>query len=373
LFDALVHPNSNIIRNLKYFTLTKSNESLDFAKDQRDMYILLMLALPRDKVVRFESFVRFDSNAFKILVQAQRQLEDIDVPLGNAVQDTTSLVPYLTAVNDITVWIDRDAARAASTFQNYESLLQHTLRLASMAIVASRADGPQMPGYDADISLIEFPQVNNKIGRLDLRDLELVDLLLGSHYVRITDYINLDTLSSLHLFDCLDLEPIIHGLTDIFSTNSSSLKYLSICLPDELSASTSQSSISHDIELLLLSFNGLRYLLLSMSTLALVSKESIINHAETLTFLAISSEHTSSAQYGVADITAVLNACTNLAELGIAIGIPSCSWVTLCRTVLVDDSVDPSSSAFLVVQKILVRCFLLKHRFFLSSLEILLT
>jgi hypothetical protein len=180
-FDALIHPNSNIVRNLKYFTLTNSNESLDFANDQREMFILLMLALLRDKLVRFESFVRFDSNAFKILVQAQRQLEDIDVLLGNAVQDTTSLVPYLTAVNDITVWIDRDAARAASTFQNYESLLQHTPQLASMAIVASRTDDPQMPGYDADISLIKFLQVNNKIGRLDLRDLELVDLLLGSH------------------------------------------------------------------------------------------------------------------------------------------------------------------------------------------------
>jgi hypothetical protein len=166
---------------------------------------------------------------------------------------------------------------------------------------------------------------------------------------------------------------MIRGLTDIFSTNSSSLKYLSICLPDELSASTSQSSISHDIELLLLSFKGLKSLLLSMSTLALVSKESIINHAETLTFLAISSEHTSSAQYGVADITAVLHACTNLTELGIAIGIPSCSWITLCRTVLVHDSVDPSSSAVSVVQKILVRCFLSKHRFFFSSLEFPLT
>jgi hypothetical protein len=109
------------------------------------------MAIPKDKLVYFSSDVCFDSSTIRILVQSQRCLEVIIVPLQERLLDSGALLPYLAAIKDVFVWISRDATRAADTFENYDPLLQHKplgiMRTRWKGSISSYRDGSQS-GHD---------------------------------------------------------------------------------------------------------------------------------------------------------------------------------------------------------------------------------
>lgn len=261
LCDVLVHPKSNILPNIKHFSLEMSAENFNFTEIQRMRFTLFMMALPKNKLAEFVSEVRFDSTMFRVLIQFQQQLRSIAITFGESFSKPPVLSSYLIAVEDISIRLYGEDEQSAMIFKRYEPLLLQTPNLRSLQIRPSIPEKKRFP----NVGSIEFPVVGDGSDRLRLKYLDLSSLILGDHHVRISNHISFETLVSLKLDRCALIPPFLDELIRTFTKGHSFLENLHVCYNSDYSWEGDHSAIMHIIERLLLSFQGLVTLYVSVS------------------------------------------------------------------------------------------------------------
>ncbi|KAI8943389.1 hypothetical protein NX059_001401 [Plenodomus lindquistii] len=167
------------------------------------------------------------------------------------------------------------------------------------------------------------------------------EIELGLSYSNLFNYIDSLSLTELRLVECLQIQPLLTHLIQSFNSNGSNLKRLDIV--ESSRTVVPHVPVSPTISTLLSSFKGLRHLAVATRGSTQVSKESIINHAETLERLQIdnSSNSLRPAAYGESDLAAILTACSNLEELAIEMGIPVMEdWLGIHHDIFQEQSND---------------------------------
>jgi hypothetical protein len=98
LFEALVSPKSNILNNVKVFGLLRDLEvDEEFSKAQQQSLITFLTALPRDKLTEFTMAFDLDQTIFRVIVQTQRKLKEVNILLSESLSELSlmDLAPYL--------------------------------------------------------------------------------------------------------------------------------------------------------------------------------------------------------------------------------------------------------------------------------------
>ncbi|KAH7411683.1 hypothetical protein DE146DRAFT_248946 [Phaeosphaeria sp. MPI-PUGE-AT-0046c] len=124
---------------------------------------------------------------------------------------------------------------------------------------------------------------------------------------------------------------MLETLISTYAQGPCTLKKLTLCLTSHAVKHSDGLGICHDIERVLLSFRGLESIFLDMSHLGLVSKESVINHSQSLETSGIGTSHAMSVAYKTSDLAVILNDCTKLTQLAIPLGIGTSKWTGLCH------------------------------------------
>ncbi|KAI4638152.1 hypothetical protein J4E93_010462 [Alternaria ventricosa] len=213
---TLLHPQSGITGHIRELDICESAKTTD--GDYRA--ILVITAIPRDRLRRFESTCKVSALTFQVLLQSQRRIEDIDI---------------------------------GGSFST-----------------------PDQPTHES---------------------------------------LNLSNLKGLHIEWCIDQIPLLEGISSFYTHNAGQLEELIIALPTRME---NPKHTVQAIDTLLKTCPKLTYLQLDLSVHGLVARDSVLVHCKTLTELMMESGMTEGGNYfPIADITAILKACTKLTALAI--------------------------------------------------------
>ncbi|KAF2826089.1 hypothetical protein CC86DRAFT_406389 [Ophiobolus disseminans] len=321
--NALINPRSSILAHPRYLTVLPAEKTYELDDFQRRLLLTILTALPRDTLRGFTTNFLIDRMTFQSVIQTQRQLESFYVGLSKDLGDLTPMAPYLAAITETVVFVHWNGEESLVSCKNHHPLLANTLQLSSVKICLAPADHEphQNIQYFADIHEISLGSVHGPPRQMDLEVLNLTELLLGSSYVRVTDHINISNLVNLEI--------------------DSSLKTFELHLT--VGRNDQSSGTVHTVEKFLLFLSGLETLILAMSDVGIVSKDSIIKHAATLTCLEFDTVHGRPDIYELSDLTAILDSCKKLVELAVDLGIgPMTPWPGLWRDLLLDAKFEPT-------------------------------
>jgi len=313
-FEQLVHPKSSFLAHIRYFVLEKPSAGCETAGSQQNMLLSFVAALPTNQLRYFQSEVELTKEVFESVLSAQASLQNIDVVLTSDVADSALLKPCLTKVKAVKVQIPSDPAKTGDAWRHYDALIHHAPQLSNLEMISAYDDD----GFP-DFEHVTLRSRDGSMKRLHLNRLFLEEMRLGDYFTNITDHIEVTQLVRLTMTDCRRIRPLLSELTACYKATTPAMRNLQLYLSSDQSE---RSDISRqDIEEFLLSFSGLRTLYLSLWSDQLVSRASVINHASTLEAFSVGTFEHESMRYSVTDLMAILDACKNLKQLGVQLGL----------------------------------------------------
>lgn len=93
-FDALVKPKSHIIANVTHLGVKRVPGENAITPTQRGALLVLLVALPQDKLRSFESSASVDRMTFLSILQLQERLEVLDFGLTETVGNLELVAPH---------------------------------------------------------------------------------------------------------------------------------------------------------------------------------------------------------------------------------------------------------------------------------------
>jgi hypothetical protein len=221
-FEVLVDPKSNILPNIRTFTLLRSRDNA------------LLTALPRDRLDEFVSDVKLDRNTFRILVQSQRKLKTVDVLLAESLTGSSSMAKYLINLQETIAFVHVTPETAAGSFQMYHPLIHEAPKLNRLLISYRYEDSSDTVSSNyVDIDRIFLARSDGKPPDYKLKELKLDKLNLGNHYANIFGHIDAMMLTSLELKNCFDIQPLIKSLCHSYGACTPALRHLEIYVPHD--------------------------------------------------------------------------------------------------------------------------------------------
>ncbi|KAF2134319.1 hypothetical protein P153DRAFT_428120 [Dothidotthia symphoricarpi CBS 119687] len=331
--EALLSPQSNILRYIRrlifYPGCTEPASVTSIEEPMRDNVLLLLTALPKDRLISFYSHVAISASLLQFVIQTHRQLELISSNVLTQLHLTPWVRQHLGNVRALETYVPLEKEKATISLENLRFLIDNTPKLNTLHISVDQTEDTDTD-Y-ADISSISSEISGGSSQPLKLKSLTLEHLDLRSAVALIGRIDILNSLVHLKICDCGNLRLILTSMTTLFSgDNKPALRTLEIYVSGD---PRKGKEVVLAMERFLLSFSGLTALFLDMFAIELVSKESIINHAQSLTELGVcSSQAFLPTHHSIADLTAILEACPELTQLALDLSPGYLgAWHELCQ------------------------------------------
>ena len=320
---TLLHPRSGITGHIRELDICESARTTD----GENRVVLVITAIPRDRPRRFESNCEVSALTFQVLLQSQRKIEELDIwgsfstpGLLNLVdldseEHHTWMGPLLSEVSTITLYVNRHEAPGDRIFNGMKSVSQYCPKIRDLSLNAASTDNPDDVSVCAILAHAKDPPMFPNLTFLRLYDLKFA----STAEQPIHESLNLSNLKGLQIEWCFDQIPLLEGISSFYTRNTGQLEELIFILPVHMKE---PKRTVQAIDALLKTCPKLTHLQLDLSVHGLVARDSVLAHCKTLTELIMQSGMTEGGNYfPIADITAILKACTKLTTL--AIDMPS--------------------------------------------------
>jgi len=316
---TLLHPRSGITGHIRELDICDSATTTD----GENRVVLVITAIPRDRLRRFESTCKFSALTFQVLLQSQRKMLEIDIWGSFSTPGQLNLVdldseehhtwmgPLLSEVSTITLYVDRHEAPGDQISNGMKSVSQYCPKIRDLSLNAASTKNP----YDVSVCAI-LAHVKDQPIFPNLTFLRLFDLKIAATANQpIHESLNLSNLKGLQIEWCIDQISLLEDISSFYTRNTGQLEELIVILPIQMKK---RKRTVQAIDALLKTCPKLTHLQLDLSMHGLIARDSVLAHCKTLTSLMMESGMSEGGNYfPIADITAILKACTKLTTLAI--------------------------------------------------------
>jgi hypothetical protein len=239
-------------------------------------------------------------------------------PYVEALDHSLMLKPLVTNVSNLGFWLDGDATveGAKDMDERLHLLLDNCPKLDTLDLysynIQNEDDATNLVSI---LSQAGAAQLFNNLTCLRLNDLNVI----GDSNQGIMRHLDVPKLEELSLHRCSQLVPLIKSFTTFFASNSGRLSELQLVLRERMNEGL---ETVHAFEKLLMVCPKLSVLEIDLSCHSMVSKESILSHADTLITLILGTGSSPDPRYiSVDHVREVVRGCGQLEEL--AMNLPS--------------------------------------------------
>jgi hypothetical protein len=143
--------------------------------------------MPRDTLRIISISARVDRNTFLSIIQAQHQLNEIDVGLAENIGDAVCIKPYLTNVSTLSMRVSSTIKAAAACYANYLAVIRDCGRISNLKICIEREDDEAHTDQQvfANIQKISLSTVCDAAKQLNVTELDLTRVLLGDFQAKL--------------------------------------------------------------------------------------------------------------------------------------------------------------------------------------------
>lgn len=314
---TLLRPESGITRHIRSLNVHRSARGWEGQKRLR----LLLKAIPRDRLWEFSSYDSMDRSTVQLLLRTQHKIRNLSTfslrnkpgPQHHAWMRSTlaDLVSVTLATTTRKVYKER-------ILRFIESVSDLCPRIEELELTSWICDWDEETSLCAILGHPKERTLFANLTKLRLYDQKLATV--GDE--TIGNILDLSKLRSLTIDDCDDLIPFIQGLSLYYTNSGGDLEELRIGLlvrleePGRRLEDPRRSVVA--IEELLEVCPKLRVLRLALASDALVAKDYIVAHSQTLHSLTIGIGRSELCRhYSPAEMSALLHACSKLKWLAL--------------------------------------------------------
>jgi hypothetical protein len=312
---TLLNPDSGILPHVRELDIVGTE-----TPNQEDCLKLLITALPRDKLRKFDVENTVNHLIFQQLLQSQSKLECIYVntaitSLGQASDLHLLTHEYrvwtaslMSGVQQLILYLGLGKGNAEETFKNLREAFGAYSNLQDLILCYSN----NFP--DSLQNILFYASEGRMFYNLISVTFTLLDLVPNGSQ-RFCHNLDVAKLQHLELEECDFLVPFLDSLSKSYSEIPGALELLSIQLPTNISQPV---ETIRSIETLLKVCPKLLELALELAKCNLVSKDCLLSHADTLCSLVVGTFPSEQPVYfSRYDLGVILKACTKLKWLAI--------------------------------------------------------
>jgi len=313
---GLASPSSNIVKHVRKINLLDRPNAFKEA----DQLPQLLAAIPRDQLSSFKSGSGVPVSTLELLLQIHPKLEQFIIPgiqMSQILQSpwTGSSLSGLThmevSINTLTprefrkLWVRCPKLTHIHMMVN-ETVTSTSIRLQEGHFGVDTTSAVSQGGSDT---------TQSDTASLQLSSLHTSGLILPATFSTMFQRIDIIALTELVLVDTGRVAELLEAMCSVFQKREPSLRKLRLLEMNE----DASDDILPQLQLLLLSFHGLRQLHFECGDCVKVNVDGIINHGETLTDLLVVSGgvHRQDATkcMSAEDMRKIASACPNLEQL----------------------------------------------------------
>lgn len=316
---TLLQPHSGILPFVRRLLVKHLNVYGDNQKVAATNLMFLLCALPRNRLIEFNTNFELSELQFQLLIQNHQGLkrfrsllEDSERLATGRLDQASWMAPYLSKMEELELWLplSRNDEIINRSHRNLRFIIGNSGRLLHLNLrsLNSRVkDG--VPRFAAHIL------GNSPLTHLTTLTLNNINLSQPNYLLDRICILNLQKLQLLH---CKTICPFLEAVSEVFCSGPSQLQHLDICI--DLKAPVHQAdAVVQTVERLLSLCVGLKTIGLDTGHGRLPDKDSIIRHGASLRSLCLTNFLDANASYPVEDLARIIRSCRELEDLGLPI------------------------------------------------------
>lgn len=316
---AILHLESNIIKNIRYINIKPSRQEKLFFELEAVAQIIIS-ALPRNSLCGFTCLWPIRLPLLVQLLHGQRAMAGLDICINETTYDCPVqfnvasyaiwTAPALTNLKHLAIRIRADCPES---YEAGGALISNAHQLKALTVWGG-GDPVCIDHGSGQLNIFQGYSANSPDFKpLELLHLELFGIDLGPRSV-LAQYVNVQNLRTLQISSCPNGLPVISSLASSLS-NESSLVGLAITVLDD------EEGMTQAVEKLIGSFYGLQILSLDMDKARMIDVSCLVRHGSTLRQLLLASVDTTQRSITMDAIQAVISSCSQLE--GLALSFPN--------------------------------------------------
>ncbi|KAI4620694.1 uncharacterized protein J4E87_007020 [Alternaria ethzedia] len=328
--EALVNSQSLILPHIRRIIIATprrvAGDSFEMNQIEHKLRLLLT-SLPHDRITHFmATTLRPSRHTIHMLLKSQRKLKELNfrirpdeaftgkgpLPLHTA---GPLMEPPLKDLTGLAVYVHCHPKVAKNSFEYYRKLLTYVPKLQTLSIVGTLFDDRPLDRLYMQ-HVLQHDIKEPILTSLTTLRLKLIDL--GMSHKAIFRNMNFANLRTLSLIGCNDMAPFLDNL--LVQRANSDGSYLSHLYDLEIFFPSNSLHPDNDIQAVqrfLETGPKLDKLILDASRHALINKDAIIAQSKLKSLELGTGEERGGRSFAVEDVKAILNACTELADVAI--------------------------------------------------------